>query len=146
MAKATRTLLAFDKNSVALFEKLSKALRGTGQDGNLSNKEAFLIAMAWGAHFKVRPEAIKKSGTGPRLEYLSDSDTALMSAAHSAITGTAESLLDINEIHTSAELFAEGGIHLLADEMAKPGHFPDTFAAMVFEIVDGLGPVGEKES
>lgn len=144
MGKATRTILAFDKASVPLFDKLKKELRGP--DGELSNKEAFLIAMAWGVHFKIRPESIKKSGTGVRVEYMSDSDNALMSSAHYSHTGTAESLLDINEVHTSAELFAEGGIRLIADEMAKPGYFPDTFAAMIFEIVDGLEPVGEKES
>lgn len=138
MIKATRTILEFDKKSVPLFDKLKKSLRGA--KGDLSNKEVFMIAVAWGVHFNVRPDSIKKSGTGPRLEYLSESDNALLASAHYSYTKTSESLLDVNEMHTSAELFAEGGIHLLADEMAKPGHFSEAFAATVFEIIGKLDP------
>lgn len=136
MARATRTLLEFDKESVPIYEKLRKALQG--EKGDLSNKEAFLIALAWGVHHRVRPDSIKKSGTGARLEYLSEADNALLVAAHYSHTRTAESLLDINEIHQSAELFAEGGIRLLADEMAKPGNFPDSFAARVYEVISSV--------
>lgn len=138
MARASRTLLEFNKDSVPLYERLKKVLRG--EKGDLSNKEAFLIAVAWGVRFQVRPDSIKKSGTGVRLEYLSESDSALLVAAHYSYTRNAESLLDINEIHTSAELFAEGGIRLLADEMAKPGSFPDSFAARVFEVISSITP------
>jgi hypothetical protein len=139
MVRATRTLLEFDKDSVPLYEKLRKALRG--EKGDLTNKEAFMIAVSWGVHFNVRPDSIKKSGTGPRLEYLSESDNALLAAAHFSFAKSPEALLDINAIHTSAELFAEGGIRLIAEEMSKPGHFPDSFAAAVFEVIAGMGPV-----
>lgn len=143
MVRASRTILEFDKDSVPLFDKLRKALRG--EKGDLSNKEAFLIAVSWGVHFDVRPDSIKKSGTGARVEYFSESDNALLAAAHFAFTKSPEALLDINEIHTSAELFAEGGIRLLAEAMDKPGNFPDSFAASVFEIIAGLGPVPVSE-
>ena len=143
MARATRTILEFDKDSVPLFEKLRKALRG--EKGDLSNKEAFLIAVSWGVRFDVRPDSIKKSGTGARVEYFSESDTALLAAAHFAFSNSPESLLDINEIHASAELFADGGIRLLAEEMAKPGNFPDSFAASVFDVIAGMGPVPDNE-
>ncbi len=143
MAKATRTILEFDKDSVPLFENLRKALRG--EKGDLSNKEAFLIAVSWGSHFNVRAASIKKSGTGVRLEYLSEPDSALLAAAHFAFAKSPEALLDIDAIHTSAELFAEGGIRLLADEMSKPGNFADSFAAAVFEVIAGMGPVAVSE-
>lgn len=139
MARPTRTILEFDKDSVPLFEKLRKALRGEKE--TLSNREAFMIAVSWGVHFNVRPDSIKKSGTGPRLEYLTESDNALLAAAHFAYVKSPEGLLDLNAIHTSAELFAEGGIRLLAEEMSKPGNFADSFAATVFEVIAGMGPV-----
>jgi hypothetical protein len=139
MARATRTILEFDKDSVPLFEKLRKVLRG--EKGDLTNKEAFMIAVSWGVHFNVRADSIKKSGTGPRLEYLSESDNALLAAAHFAFAKSPEGLLDLNAIHSSAELFAEGGIRLLAEEMSKPGNFPDSFAAAVFEVIAGMGPL-----
>jgi hypothetical protein len=143
VVKVTRKLLEFDKNSVPIFDKLKKALQG--KNGDLSNPEAFLIAMAWGVHYKVRPESIKRSGTGARLEYLTDSDSALLAAAHFAYTGTTDSLLDVNETHNSAELYAEGGIRLISEALDKPGSFSESFAATVFDIVETLGPLEQED-
>ena len=134
MAKATRTILEFDKQSVEAFNQLKKIL--VGEKGELSNKEAFLIAMAWGAHHRIKAESITKSGTGARVEYLSDADNALFAAAHYIDSPQADTLLDINAIHTTAELYAEAGIRLLAEEMKKPGDFAERFRAFVFELVE----------
>ena len=134
MAKATRTILEFDKESLETFNQLKKML--VGEKGELNNKEAFLIAMAWGAHHGIRAESIKRSGTGVRVEFLSDADNALLAAAHYSGSPQADALLDINAIHTSAELFAEAGIRLLAEEINKPGDFGERFRAFVFELIE----------
>ncbi len=134
MSKATRTLLHFDKDSQEAYEELKKVL--TGEKGALSNKEAFLLAMAWGAHHGTKPDSITRSNNGVRVEYLTESDNVLLAAAHYMGVPQPEGLVDINAIHASAELFAEGGIRLLAEEMKKPGDFSERLRALVFELVE----------
>jgi len=134
VSKATRTILEFDKESQETFKELRRTL--IGEKGELSNKEAFLIAMAWGAHHGMKADSITKSGSGVRVEYLSETDNILLAAAHYTGSPQAEGLIDINAIHTSAELYAEGGIRLLAEEMNKPGDFAERFRAQIFELIE----------
>lgn len=134
MAKPRRTILEFDKRSKEIYEKLRKELRGEKAD--LSNKEAFMIAVAWGWANQIRVEEISKSGTGPRVEYLDDSDTALLKALHFSVTQDAESLTDVDAVHTTAEQFAEGGIRILKELMEKPGSFVEKFTSEVSVTVE----------
>jgi hypothetical protein len=136
VAKPKRTLLEFDKRSKEVYEKLRKELRGEKAD--LSNKEAFMIAVAWGWANQVRVEEIIKSGTGPRVEYLDESDTALLKAVHFSVTESSESLNDIDAIHTTAEQYAEGGIRLLRDLMNQPGNFVEKFTSQVSVTVESI--------
>lgn len=134
MSKPSRTILEFDKNSLDAFKSVQKGL--VGEKGVLSNKEVFLIALSWGAHHGIKAKSFEKSGTGVRVEYFSETDNALLAAAHYMKSPSADLLLDINEVHSSAELYAAAGIMLLADEMKKPGDFAERFRAFIFELVE----------
>lgn len=132
---SSRTFLEFAPDSRGLFESLGKALAGPGGP-QLKNKDVFLISMAWGFFHDTKSPPIKRSGTGVRIEYLDDEDRSLIRAIHFAETQDLDALLDEDAGFEIAELFAEGGIQLLAEQMKKPGDFSEAFAA---EIVQLLG-------
>lgn len=137
MAKTTRTFLEFDNASRDLYAQLAKSLSGpTGE--SLKNKDVFFIAMAWGHQYGVKAKSIKKSGTGVRVEYLKDEDRALITAIHLAECGNLDELLDEDKGFELAELYAEGGIRLLAEEMKKPGQFGEAFAAEISTLARGM--------
>lgn len=130
MAKTSRTFLEFDASSRELFAQLAKSLAGPSGE-TLKNKDVFFIAMAWGHQHGVKAKSIKKSGTGVRIEYLKDEDRALIAAIHLAECGNLDELLEEDKGFELAELFAEGGIRLLAEEMKNPGQFGEAFAAEI---------------
>lgn len=129
---AARTFLQFGKDSVDTYKQLGENL------GGLSNKELFLIAMAWGFRNGIRAEKVVKSGTGVRLEYLTDSDQAIIAAVQLSTSGNADALLDIDARYDMAEEFAEGGIRLLKSEMEKQGDFARMFSAEVKSAADEI--------
>lgn len=137
MPKTTRTFLEFDNSSRDLFAQLAKSLAGpTGE--SLKNKDVFFIAMAWGHHNGIKAKSIKKSGTGVRVEYLKDEDRALITAIHLAECADLDELLEEDKGFELAELYAEGGIRLLAEEMKKPGQFGEAFAAEIATLARGM--------
>lgn len=122
---AARTFLQFGKDSVDTYKLLGEQL------GGLSNKEVFLIAMAWGFRNGIQADRVVKSGTGVRLEYLGAADQAVIAAVQLATTNDPDSLLDIESRYDLAEEFAEGGIRLLKSEMEKQGDFARMFSAEI---------------
>lgn len=132
---SSRTFLEFAPTSRELFENLGKALAGPG-GAPLKNKDVFLVALTWGFFHDTKSGPIKKSGTGVRVEYLDDEDLALIRSIHYAVTQDLDALSDADAGFEIAELFAEGGIQLLSEQMKRPGDFAEAFAA---EIVGLLG-------
>ncbi|NLO26848.1 MAG: hypothetical protein GX113_01500 [Actinobacteria bacterium] len=140
MVASKRTQLDFGEKSLEYYQHLKRELGGLpGRD--LTNRELFLIAMAWGYHNEMRVEEFKHSATGVRLEYLKDEDYAIMAAIQYATTEDTETLLDMEQRLTIAEQYAEGGILLLAQMMDEPGEFARSFAADIKELA-GLLKIG----
>lgn len=132
--KSTRTFLEFNTDSRPLFEQLALALSGPSA-APLKNKDVFFIALTWGFYNGNKADKIKKSGTGVRVEYLDDEDLVLIRAIHRAESADVEDLLDLDAGFEIAELFAEGGIRLLAEEMKKPGNFGDFYASEIAQLI-----------
>ncbi len=116
-----KTFLDFDKNSKDTYELLGKKLAGIGKAP--TNVDLFVFAMAYGFMNGNKVDAIQKSGTGVRIEYIKKNHEILMSAIQLAETGSAESLLDQEQRFEIAEKYAEGGIRLLKDAAEQPGDF-----------------------
>ncbi|CAB4979960.1 MAG: hypothetical protein F2927_03550 [Actinobacteria bacterium] len=116
-----KTFLDFDKNSKDIYDLLGKKFAGIGKAP--ANVDLFVFAMAYGFHNGNKVDAIQKSGTGVRVEYIKPEHELLMSAIQFAETGSAESLLDQEQRFLIAERYAEGGIRLLKDAAEQPGDF-----------------------
>ena len=120
MKKSSKTLLEFSKPSLSNYDRLREVMRGSDK-ATPTNLELFMFAMAFGFKSGNRVEEIVKSGTGPRVEYLSQDNEALMAAVQLATTIDTETLMDLDKRYTIAEQYAEGGIRLLA-LLAAPRH------------------------
>ena len=116
-----KTFLDFDKNSKDTYDMLGKKLSGIGKAP--TNVDLFVFAMAYGFMNGNKVEAIQKSGTGVRIEYIKKNHEILMSAIQLADTGSPESLLDQEQRFEIAEKYAEGGIRLLKVAAEQPGDF-----------------------
>jgi hypothetical protein len=132
LLKSGRTLLAVGEKNLDTFNRLKQEL------GGIANKQAFLIAMTWGMRHATKPENLKRSNTGVRLEYLKGPDEALLTAMHLAETNDPQTLTDIEQRLDLAERYADGGLLLLAEMLDEPGEFARVFAGEVKQQVDGL--------
>ena len=125
MAAAKRTFLAFGEKKLDSYKKLGETL------GKIANRDQFMLAVSWGYRMGTRVEEFKRSGTGVRLEYLKKEDEALLASIQLEVTGDPESLKDVEQRHSIAEQYAEGGILLLGEMMDRPGDFAVTLAGEV---------------
>lgn len=128
MKKSSKTLLEFSKPSLANYDRLREVMRGSDK-ATPTNLELFMFAMAFGFKSGNRVEEIVKSGTGPRVEYLSQDNEALMAAVQLATTNDTDTLMDLDKRYTIAEQYAEGGIRLLSVELDRPGDFNQSMAS-----------------
>ena len=132
MKTSRKTIVEFDEQSVPLFDQLKAALKSV--DGKaISNKEAFLIALAYGFKHGSKVSEIRRSNTGVRVEYWKERDHVLMAAIQLHEKGNAETLGDLDERFEIAERYAQGGILLLKDLLAKEASFSQEFAAELME-------------
>lgn len=136
MKDSKKTVLEFDESSVDSFNALKKALRpSTG--GEPSNRDVFLLAMAYGFKNNAIGSDIKRSGTGPRVQYIKPEDQALMAAIQVGHDRSTENLPDLEKRYELAELYAQGGILLLREAIADALKYGNELAA---EVVDLLPP------
>jgi hypothetical protein len=134
MKKTTRTVLAFDDRQVDYIRQLRKAFASiAGEQGDLSNKEMFLIAMGVGFYAKNKISDFKRSNTGPRIEYFNDQDNVLFASLQVAETGDAKSLLDVEELYNLAEQYAAGGVSILWNHLQSERDFGFWFAGFMQE-------------
>jgi len=116
-----KTFLDFDKNSKDSYALLAKKFSAMGKEP--ANVDLFIFAMAYGFTHSNKVEAIVKSGTGVRVEYIKPEHELLMSAIQLAESNNPESLLNQEERFDLAEKYAEGGIRLLKIAAEQPGDF-----------------------
>ena len=134
MKKTARTVLAFDDRQVEYIRQLRKAFASiAGEQGELSNKELFLIAMGVGFYAKTKISDYKRSNTGPRIEYFNDQDNVLFASLQVVETDEAKSLLEIEELYNLAELYAAGGVSILWNHLQSERDFGFWFAGFMQE-------------
>ena len=128
-----KTIIEFDKNSKSTYDKFSEYFSETGKSP--TNLELFIFAMCFGFQNGNKVDAITKSGTGVRLEYLKPADELLMGAIQFADTKDETSLLDQEQRYELAERYAEGGIRLLKNMMDDPGNFIQDLSSQVVPLL-----------
>lgn len=134
MKKTTRTVLAFDDGQVDYIRQLRRAFASiAGEQGELSNKEMFLIAMGVGFYAKNKLSEFKRSNTGPRIEYFNDQDNVLFASLQVAENDEAKSLLEIENLYDLAELYAAGGVSILWSHLRSERDFGFWFAGFMQE-------------
>jgi len=142
LKESKKTFLDFDENSVEAFSELKKALKpNTGSEP--SNREVFLLAMAYGFKHGVKAQEIKRSGTGPRIQYFKPEDQALMAAIQLAEDKSTINLPDMDKRYELAELYAQGGILLLRDEIAGGSKYGNELAVEIIALLPEVELTGE---
>lgn len=114
MKKSTRTLLAFDETQQKQIDDVKRAL-SVDQKKEMSNAELFKIALGLGFAASMRLPLKKRSNNGARLEYFKDEDWALFAAIQLVTRGEVTSILDTEDMLSTAEEYAAAGIGLMAD-------------------------------
>jgi len=134
-----KTIVEFDAQSVELFNALKRLLKGSNPR-DVTNKEAFLVALGYGFHHASKVAEVKRSGTGVRTEYWNDRDQLLMAAIQLFDSGKVESLEDLDQRYEVAERYAQGGILLLKDLLEREHSFAQEFAGEVLELLPRRDP------
>lgn len=143
MKESKKTFLDFDEGSVEVFSELKKALKpNTGSEP--SNREVFLLAMAYGFKHGAKAQEIKRSGTGPRVQYFKPEDQALMAAIQLAEDKSNINLPDMEKRYELAELYAQGGILLLREEIAGGSKFGNELAVEIIALLPEVELTGEE--
>ena len=107
---SAKPLLNFGRESVKRYQDLNEKLFG----GQLSNKELFLVALAFGVHYRKKITKFDKAPTGPRTD-LTDSDLHLFESVALLDIGDQQDLPSAEIRNETAIQYAEGGIRLLHD-------------------------------
>ena len=134
MKESKKTILEFDENSVHTFNDLKRALKPQS-GGEPSNREVFLLAMAYGYKHGAIGGEIRRSGTGARVQYIKPEDEALMAAIQIGHDKSVENLPDLERRYELAELFAQGGILLLGEAIADAIRYGNELAAEVIALL-----------
>ena len=141
MKESKKTILEFDESSVETFKALQKALKPiSGQEP--SNREVFLLAMAYGYKHGALGDQVKRSGTGPRVQYIHAEDQALMAAIQLGHDSSTENIADLDKRYQLAEQYAQGGILLLRESILDAVKYGNELAA---EVISLLPPESEPQ-
>jgi hypothetical protein len=134
LKESKKTFLDFDESSVEAFSDLKKALKPNA-GSEPSNREVFLLAMAYGFKHGAKAQEIKRSGTGPRVQYFKPEDQALMAAIQLSDDKSNINLPDMEKRYELAELYAQGGILLLREEIAGGTKFGNELAVEIIALL-----------
>jgi hypothetical protein len=134
MRESKKTILEFDEGSVESFKQLQKALKpSSGPEP--SNRDLFLLAMSYGFKHGALGGEIKRSGTGPRVQYFKAEDQALMAAIQIGHDNSTENIADMERRYELAELYAQGGILLLRTAISDAVKYGNELAAEIIELL-----------
>jgi len=134
LKESKKTILEFDENSVHTFNDLKRALK-PHSGSEPSNREVFLLAMAYGYKHGAIGGEMKRSGTGARVQYIKPEDEALMAAIQIGHDKSMENLPDLEKRYELAELYAQGGILLLGEAIADAIRYGNELAAEVIALL-----------
>jgi hypothetical protein len=117
MSKSKRLAFTWDQEYKSPYVDLIKeALSGFGEKTEVSNTELFMLFMTIGFDAGVRREVRTSKSDAARLEYITESQKAMIKAVGLSQADSAESLLAEDEIYNVSEEFAAGGLFILAKE------------------------------
>lgn len=133
MKKTTRTALSFMEEQMPSVNELKKALASEGQK-ELSSREIFLLAMAYGFSAKNKISGWKRTNNGVRLEYMQPKDETLIAALSISEHDDSSCLRETEKIYDLAEDYAAGGVSLLSAALAKERDFHSWIEAEVFQV------------
>ena len=135
--------LFIDEDDKNLYEVLKREF---GSAERMSNKDAFLLAMAVGFKNGVK-EKIKRKFGYVRNEYLKSEDRTLLDAIAVNTIEKIDVLMDDDEVFKIAEEYAHAGIRLLADEIKASsfGSFTKKFEKELFELLKEINKDSEYE-
>jgi len=124
-----RETLSIDEKKKDTYELLRKRL------GNVENKVAFLVAMSYGfAHDTRLPCETRVSWV--RTSYLNAEDKCLMVAvALGKALELPSEALDMNDVYTTAEEYARGGIAVLKELLESSLGFEQQFMLETLALV-----------
>lgn len=131
--KTTRTALSFMEDQMPSINELKKALSIDGQK-ELSSREIFLLAMAYGYSAKNKISGWKRNNNGPRLEYMQPRDETLMAAVSISEHDNPSCLRETESVYDLAEDYAAGGVALLGAALSKERDFHAWIEAEVFQV------------
>ena len=87
------------------------------------HKDVFLMAMVYGfLNNSVKPLGEKHSGGHCRVETLNERDITLIKAVAVKKTGSLDVLLNLKEVYSIAEQYANGGISYLKNDVFSKQH------------------------
>jgi hypothetical protein len=132
MKKTTRTALSFKEDQMPSINELKKALAIDGPK-ELSSREIFLLAMAYGYSAKNKVRGWKRNNNGPRLEYMQPRDETLIAALSISEHDNPSCLRETEAVYDLAEDYAAGGIVLFATALSKERNFHSWIEAEVFQ-------------
>lgn len=139
MKESSKTILEFDLNSVDSFNDLKKALKPSS-GGDPSNRDVFLLAMAYGYKHGAAASEVKRSGTGTRVQYIKPEDQALMAAVQIGHDKSTENIANLERRYELAELYAQGGILLLKESITEAVKYGNELAAEIVSLLPSVEP------
>jgi len=134
---SSKTILEFDLNSVDSFNDLKKALKPSS-GGDPSNRDVFLLAMAYGYKHGAIASEVKRSGTGTRVQYIKPEDQALMAAVQIGHDKSTENIANLEKRYELAELYAQGGILLLKESIMEAVKYGNELAAEIVALLPSI--------
>lgn len=123
MKKTARQGLSWDQEYKPYVDQIRNSLKGFGADGDPTSTELFLLFLAFGVKTGTKRPVPARKTDGPRFEYMSPEQKALIKASSLSVMNDADDLLDEDSVYDEAEMFAGGGLFLLSDAFDKNPDF-----------------------
>tara|TARA_B110000503_G_scaffold91449_1_gene138034 strand:- start:218 stop:664 length:447 start_codon:yes stop_codon:yes gene_type:complete len=146
MNKSKRVAFTWDQEYKSPYvDLIREALSGFGEKTELSNTELFVLFMTVGFEAGVRREVRTSKSDAARLEYITESQKAMIKAVGLSQADSAESLLDEDEIYKVSEEFAAGGLFILAKEYDNQPDFAKWLKLKLSNFSSGASSVSDSE-
>lgn len=146
MNKSKRVAFTWDQEYKSPYvDLIREALSGFGEKTELSNTELFVLFMTVGFDAGVRREVRTSKSDAARLEYITESQKAIIKAVGLSQADSAESLLAEDEIYKVSEEFAAGGLFILAKEYDAQPDFAKWLKLKLSKFSSGSSSMNDSE-
>lgn len=136
MIKTKRSALAWHPEYRDKIDEIRNSLVGFGANpGTPTSTELFLLFLSFGYNSGVRIELVGRINDGPRLEYINETQMALIKAVGLAESESADVLLEEDQVFTVVEEIAAGGQMLIYQAMKSERGFQDWLRTKLAEFM-----------